>query len=56
MIICKICKKFAKAHSISFNPCTEEIKNFKVVCKRHGIAEGDYTDFEELPFDFYGEK
>lgn len=52
MIRCKKCKKFAKALSIEYNKWTEQVKNLKVACKKCGVVDGDYDDYEELPFDF----
>lgn len=50
MITCKKCKKFAKFVSIKING-NGDVKDCRVKCKKHGITEGDYDDFEELGID-----
>ena len=47
MITCGKCWRFAKLLKVWVNGWTE-ITTIQVKCKKHGICEGDYTDWEEL--------
>lgn len=49
MITCKNCHAYASPVSIRWNKWMEEVGKLTIKpCKRCGLEEGDYDDFEEI--------